>query len=78
MLREHYAVGTDTGPSMLQHSGEECGLVLRGTVEVTVGDEVRVLHEGDAFYFASSLSHRFRNVGDEPCELVSASTPATF
>ena len=78
MLREHYAPGADTGPSMLQHAGEECGLILRGAVEVTVGAEVRVLREGDSFYFASTTPHRFRNVGAEPCELVSASTPATF
>ncbi|PKN55114.1 MAG: hypothetical protein CVU56_23045 [Deltaproteobacteria bacterium HGW-Deltaproteobacteria-14] len=78
MLREHYEAGADTGPTMLQHAGEECGLILRGAIEVTVGAEVRVLREGDAFYFASTTPHRFRNLGDAPCELVTASTPATF
>jgi len=78
MLHEHYAPGADSGPSMLQHGGEECGFVISGEVEVTVGEKARVLRAGDAFYFDSTTPHRFRNIGEEPCELVSASTPSTF
>jgi mannose-6-phosphate isomerase-like protein (cupin superfamily) len=37
-----------------------------------------VLEAGDAYYFSSSTPHRFRNVGDEVCEIISASTPPTF
>ena len=52
--------------------------MLRGRVEVSVGDPRRVLGPGDAYYFDSRLPHRFRNVGDEDAEIVSASTPPTF
>lgn len=78
MLAERYAPGADTGQAMLQHRGEECGIVIRGQIEVTVGAETRVLGPGDAYYFASTTPHRFRNAGAEPCELVSAASLANF
>ncbi len=78
VLHETYAPGADTGVEMLEHDGEEAGVVVAGRVTVTVGDETRVLERGDAYQFASSIPHRFRNEGDEVCEIVSASTPPTF
>jgi transcriptional regulator with XRE-family HTH domain len=78
ILREHYETGADTGPDMLSHEGQEGGVVISGTVEVTVNDESRLLGPGDAYYFDSRLPHRFRNAGDTPCEIVSASSPPTF
>ena len=77
-LREVMPPGSDTGDAMLAHDGEEGGVLVRGRVEVTVGDEVRVLGPGDAYYFESRQPHRFRNIGDEPAVLVSANTPPTF
>ena len=61
---------------MLRHASEEGAVVIRGQLEVTVGDQRRVLGPGEAYYFDSRLPHRFRNLGDEVCELVSACTPA--
>ena len=78
ILRERYEIHADTGPDMLQHDGQEGGVVIRGHVELTVGTESRVLGPGDAYYFDSQQPHRFRNVGDEICEVVSASSPPTF
>ncbi len=78
ILHERYAPGADTGEEMLTHDGEEGGVVVRGRIELTVGGEARVLCAGDAFYFRSSLPHRFRNLGREECEIVSASAPPTF
>jgi transcriptional regulator with XRE-family HTH domain len=78
ILREVMPPGTDTGESMLSHDGEEGGVIVSGEVEITVGDQVRVLQSGDAYYFESRVPHRFRNVGDTPAIIVSANTPATF
>ena len=78
ILRETYLPGSDTGADMLTHDGEEGGVVLRGTLEVTVGSEVKLLGPGDSYYFESRIPHRFRNVSDEPCELVTANSPPTF
>lgn len=78
MVVEQYQPGADTGIEMLQHSGEECGYILSGQLEVTVGRELRVIKEGEAYYFNSSLPHRFRNVGDQLCQVISCATPPTF
>jgi mannose-6-phosphate isomerase-like protein (cupin superfamily) len=78
IMHERYAPGADTGADMLRHQGEEGGVVVRGRVELTIGGESRVLGPGDAYYFTSAIPHRFRNTGNEPCEIISASTPPTF
>ncbi len=43
------------------HAGEEFGFVLSGVLELTVEGQVFRLRRGDAFYFASSRQHGFRN-----------------
>lgn len=78
LLQECYQPGAGTGRHELTHEGEECGIVLSGRLEVTVGDEVSVLGQGDAYYFKSSLPHQFRNIGNEPCELITACSPPSF
>ena len=78
LLKECYQPGAGTGRHELTHEGEECGIVLSGRLEVTVGDDVAILGQGDAYYFKSSLPHQFRNVGNEPCELITACSPPSF
>jgi transcriptional regulator with XRE-family HTH domain len=78
ILHERYAPGADTGEEMLSHAGEEGGVIVKGKVELTIGGESRILGPGDAYYFKSSLPHRFRNIGRDECEIVSASSPPTF
>lgn len=62
----------------MAHEGEECALVLRGRVAITVGDVEYELDEGDSIYYDSGLPHKARAVGDEPAEIVSAITPPNF
>ena len=78
ILHERYAPGSDTGRVTLHHKGEEGGVVIRGHLELTVDDERYVLGPGDAYYFDSSRPHRFRNVGSEECEIVSACCPPSL
>lgn len=77
-MHELYQPGSDTGAEMLSHTGEEAGVVVRGSIEITVAGRTRELRAGDAYQFDSRLPHRFRNVADEVCEVVSACTPPTF
>ncbi len=78
MLYETYQPGADTGDAMLRHEGEECGIVVSGSLIVTVGAQERILKAGDAYYFRSDVPHRFRNPSTEPCVLISANSPPTF
>ncbi|GGE12666.1 XRE family transcriptional regulator [Aureimonas endophytica] len=77
MLRETYRPGADTGEAF-SHKAQEAGIVTKGAVEVSVGTETRLLAEGDAYYFSSEMPHRFRNIGRDTAELVSAITPPTY
>jgi transcriptional regulator with XRE-family HTH domain len=78
ILKERYAPGADTGRVPLVHDGEEGGIVISGRLEVTVDEERKVLGPGDAYYFDSRHPHRFRCVGPDACDVVSACTPPTF
>lgn len=78
VLHEHYPPGADSGAEMLEHDGEEGGVVVAGEIEVTVNGEVAQLSAGDAYYFDSRLPHRFRNTSDAPAVIVSANTPPSF
>lgn len=75
ILHERYEAGADTGDSMIEHDANEGGIVISGEIEVTVGNEVRVLKAGDAYLFNSREPHRFRNISDRPAEVISACTP---
>ncbi len=77
-IKECYQPGAGTGKHRITHEGEECGLILKGRLQVSVGDQTTVLREGDAYYFKSSQPHSFSNPGNEPCELISACTPPSF
>ncbi len=78
MLHERYAPGATTGKHLLAHEGEECGIILKGRLEVTVGNQRKILGPGDAYYFKSNQPHSFKNTGKEECELISACTPPSF
>lgn len=78
ILHERLKPSADTGKSKLRHDAQEGGMVLKGRVELTVGTQKRVLRAGDAYCFDSRVPHRFCNVGEDKCEIVSACTPPSF
>jgi len=67
-----------TGDELYSHPGEEGGVVLQGTMEVTVGTEIYVLEEGDSIYFNAETPHRYRNIGSGKLTGVWAITPPSF
>ncbi|WPO97966.1 cupin domain-containing protein [Pseudomonas sp. HR96] len=77
-LREVYAPGAGSGEPIVHAEGEECGLVTRGVIEMTVDGNVSVLNPGDGYYFPTTLPHSFRNIGADEAEIISANTPANF
>jgi transcriptional regulator with XRE-family HTH domain len=61
-----YGVGGSSSADgkLMRHSGREFGLVLSGTLHVTVGFDDHVLEPGDSITFQSMIPHRLRNDGD--------------
>ena len=70
----HSVPGEDLETPLLYHSGEECGIMLAGSLRIEVEGEIHTIHEGDSIYFDSSLPHRFTNVGDENAVAIWAMT----
>ena len=62
-LQDHEGVG-------YQHEGEEFVYVLQGSVEITVGEHVNILEEGDSLHFNSGIRHRMRNISDIRSEML--------
>ena len=62
----------------LPHEGEEFGLVLEGSVSVTVGKKRVTANKGDTFYFRSSKTHRIENAGESVARVVWVSCPPNF
>jgi len=67
-----YDVGgsSNSDGRLIRHVGTECGYVLRGVLEVTLGFETFLMSAGDAISFDSSTPHRLATVGDEPVEAI--------
>ncbi|GAX90509.1 helix-turn-helix domain-containing protein [Effusibacillus lacus] len=68
----------ESSEGVLIHQGEECGLVLEGRLELTIGTDVYELEEGDSVYFNSDIPHSFKNIGKGPLKLVWIITPVTW
>lgn len=60
----------------MHEEGEECGIVTRGTVELTEDRAMSVLNAGDGYYFPTTLPHKLRNIGADEAEIICANTPA--
>ena len=52
----------------IRHSGREYGLVLSGTLEVTVGFDRYELGPGDSICFDSTVPHCLRTIGNKPVQ----------
>jgi len=53
-----------------QHEGEEFVYVLSGRIEVTVGEHVNRLKEGESLHFNSGIRHKLKNMGKKDAELL--------
>ena len=61
------------------HQGEEFIYMMAGTLEVWLDElECFVLHEGDSFWFESTLGHRWFNPSSTEAVLLWINTPPTF
>ena len=52
----------------VRHVGEECVVIVAGTIEIVIGDRPIRLGKGDSMTFDSEAPHIFRNPTDVPVE----------
>jgi quercetin dioxygenase-like cupin family protein len=62
--------GKHHGGVGFRHEGEEFVYVIKGKVEVDVGENVNSLKIGDSLHFNSGIKHDLKNVGKEDAELI--------
>jgi quercetin dioxygenase-like cupin family protein len=55
--------------------GQEFCFVQKGQFEANFNRKKYILEEGDGFYFDSSKTHLFKNIGDGDAELLWVVTP---
>jgi len=53
-----------------RHEGEEFLYVLKGHVEVKVGENQNLLKKGETLHFDSGIPHKLRNLSDEEAKLL--------
>ncbi len=62
----------------IAHEGEECGIVLKGSLKVKWGNKEYLLNEGDSIYLDSTTPHRYVNNGDEVSVSIWTMTPPSY
>lgn len=78
MLRAVVPADYDTREVPFVHQGEESVHIIRGKVEVHIGDEVFALDAGDTITYDATVPHWWRNRGGTEAEVISACTPPSF
>ncbi|NLB32814.1 MAG: helix-turn-helix domain-containing protein [Tissierellia bacterium] len=63
---------------LISHDGEECGVVIKGTLRIISGDNIYDLQEGDSIYLDSTIPHQYLNMGEELSVSVWAMVPPSF
>jgi len=53
-----------------KHAGEEFLYVLKGRIEVIVGEDRNLLKKGETLHFNSGMTHKLRNVSEEEAKLL--------
>ena len=56
------------------HHRAEHWVVVRGTAEVTIGSDVKAVHENESIYIPIGAVHRLANHGKIPLELIEVQT----
>ncbi|KPL52018.1 helix-turn-helix domain-containing protein [Prosthecomicrobium hirschii] len=78
LLASRFPPGSSSGDAPYSHTGEEAGVVLRGSLELWIDGKIFLLEAGDSFGFPSHLPHRYRNPGNEEAEVIWAITPPSY
>ena len=66
----HFRRGRRTG----HHHRAEHWVIVRGTARVTIGNEIKTVHENESVYIPIGLPHRLENPGKIDLELIEVQT----
>jgi mannose-1-phosphate guanylyltransferase/mannose-6-phosphate isomerase len=58
----------------MHHHRAEHWVVVRGTARVTIGDQIKMLHENESIYIPNGARHRLENPGKIALELIEVQT----
>ena len=75
LLRETYLPGADSGFTTLRHAASTAGILIEGSLEITLGEESAVLMAGEGYLFDARIRHRFRNTSTGTAIVVTGSSP---
>jgi transcriptional regulator with XRE-family HTH domain len=70
--------GYSSGGRLVSHEGEECHLVLEGSVHAVQGERAFVFNEGDCFHWDGSIPHTVENPGTQTAKVLVARIPPGF
>ena len=54
----------------MHHHRSEHWVVIKGTARVTIGEEIKFIHENESIYIPKSTLHRLENPGKVPLEII--------
>lgn len=57
MLMSLVELDPNTEVAMHTHDEEQCGFVAKGTIEMVIGEERRLLNEGDMYHIPGNIQH---------------------
>jgi Predicted transcriptional regulators len=70
--------GAESSEEPMGHNGEECALILGGSIQVVIGDQEYILKDGDSIYYEGTIPHKFLNISDTVVTIISAISPPGF
>lgn len=75
-----FSLGTNaiSGEDTYSHYGQEFVIVLKGQLEINLGDKLYLLKKGDSIYFNSTTPHSFKNMQKGETEVLWVVTPPSF
>jgi len=77
VLWVEYEAGSSTG-KLITHAGTECGIVLKGKIEVKTESDTFVLNAGDSITLDSTAPHMISNLSDDTTTAIWINSPPTF
>lgn len=77
VLYSEYEKNASTG-DFITHEGIECGIVLKGKLQVEIGEDKYILNDGDSIVIESTKPHRITNLSESTTSTIWIDSPATF